>query len=136
MMISLKTLFCVGCGCFVGGILRYLTGIFVYNKWCTPLPSIPWQTLIINMIGCLAMGIFSAMAEEHLLESPHLRAALTFGLCGGYSTLAAFSLEHVAMLKAGAYIPALFYTLATVIGGTLAFFMGHFCIHQLLALKG
>lgn len=135
MMISLKTLFCVGCGCFIGGALRYVTGILVYNKWCAPLPAIPWQTLIINLIGCLAMGIFSAMAERHLLNSPHLRAALTFGLCGGYSTLAAFSYEHVVMLKAGAYGSALFYTLATALGGTVAFFLGYACTLQLLEGK-
>ncbi len=122
MDISIKTLLSVGCGCFVGGILRYLTGYYICNKWGITMPGMPWHTLLINFAGCLFMGLFCGLATSGFIASPHLRLAVTAGLCGGYSTLAAFAYENTQMLRAGAYTTTSAYILLTVVG-SLAFFL-------------
>lgn len=125
MGISIKTLLSVGCGCFVGGVLRYLTGYYICNKWGITMPGMPWHTLLINFGGCLFMGLFCGLATSGFIESPHLRLAVTAGLCGGYSTLAAFAYENTQMLRAGAYATTSAYILLTVMGSLVFFLLGN-----------
>ncbi|MBR5592536.1 MAG: CrcB family protein [Akkermansia sp.] len=132
MGISIKTLLCVGCGCFAGGVLRYLTGWFICNKWGITMPSMPWHTLIINFAGCLFMGLFCGLAAGGFITSPHLRLAVTAGLCGGYSTLAAFAYENTQLLKAGAYLTTSAYMLLTLVGSLVFFLLGHATANMLL----
>ena len=44
----------------------------------------------------------------------NLRLALTAGLCGGYSTLAAFAFENTMLLRSGHYFTTGAYILATL----------------------
>ena len=96
MELSFRTMMYVGCGCFVGGVLRYITAVVISSGWGITEVDMPWHTLFINFGGCLFMGIFCAMGVHGLIESPNLRAALMTGLCGGYSTLASFAPKHRA----------------------------------------
>lgn len=134
MVLSIKTLLCVGCGCFAGGVLRYLTSWVICNKWGFELPNMPWHTLIINFVGCLFMGLFCGLAAGGLISSPNLRLAVTAGLCGGYSTLAAFAFENTSMLRAGAFLTSSAYIIATVVGSLIFFVLGNAAAN--LILKG
>lgn len=125
MAISLKTLLCIGCGCFAGGTLRYITGVFVSSKFDVLPPHMPWHTLLINFVGCLVMGIMCGLFQNGLVKEPSLRAGLTAGLCGGYSTLAAFAWENTELLKAGAYLVAGGYMALTMFGGVVCFILGY-----------
>ena len=125
MVLSLKTLLCVGCGCFIGGVLRYLTSYYVCTRWGVELPGIPWHTLLINFGGCLFMGLFCGLATAGFVESPTLRLALTAGLCGGYSTLAAFAFENTMILRSGNYLTAGSYIALTLVGSILCFMAGY-----------
>lgn len=132
MGISIKTLLCVGGGCFVGGILRYLTGWYICTKWNITVPGMPWHTLTINFLGCLFMGLFCGLATGGLITSPNLRLAVTAGLCGGYSTLAAFAYENTLMLRAGSYLTTSAYILLTVVGSLIFFLIGNYIANALL----
>lgn len=124
MGISVKTLLCVGCGCFVGGVLRYLTGVYICNRWNITTPGMPWHTLLINFGGCLFMGLFCGLAANGFINSPNLRLALTAGLCGGYSTLSAFAYENTLLMRAGSYLSSGFYMGITVVGSLIFFLLG------------
>lgn len=125
MAISLKTLLCVGSGCFIGGSLRYVTGVLICAKLGAGPTQMPWHTLFINFGGCLLMGVFCGLFNHGFVKSPSLRAGLTAGLCGGYSTLAAFAWENSEMMRAGALLLSAGYMLATVVGGILFFVLGY-----------
>lgn len=129
MILSLKTLLCVGCGCFAGGVLRYLTSYYVCTRWEITSTDMPWHTLLINFGGCLFMGLFCGLATLGCIESPNLRLALTAGLCGGYSTLAAFAFENTILLRSGNYLTACSYIAATLIGSLLCFVAGYALAH-------
>lgn len=125
MILSLKTLLCVGCGCFFGGMLRYLTSYIICTRWGITATDMPWHTLLINFGGCLFMGLFCGLASAGIIQSPNLRLALTAGLCGGYSTLAAFAFENTMLLRAGHYLTTGSYILASVIGSLVCFMAGY-----------
>lgn len=125
MQLSIKTLLCVGCGCFLGGVLRYLTSYFVCSRLGITATDMPWHTLLINFGGCLFMGLFCGLATAGIIESPNLRLALTAGLCGGYSTLAAFAYENTMLMRAGHFLTTGSYILATLIGSLLCFLAGY-----------
>lgn len=125
MVLSLKTLLCVGSGCFIGGVLRYLTSYFICTRWGITATDMPWHTLIINFGGCLFMGLFCGLATAGFIESPNLRLALTAGLCGGYSTLAAFAFENTMLMRAGQYLTTGSYIVATLLGSLVCFIAGY-----------
>jgi CrcB protein len=81
----------VGLGGAVGSILRYLIGLAVVSAWPSPLPL---GTLIVNVAGCAAIGVASAMAQRSPpLISAEGWALLVTGLLGGFTTFSAFGLE-------------------------------------------
>ncbi len=132
MVFSLKTLLYIGCGCFVGGALRYITSFYICSKWGVQPPGMPWNTLIINFVGCLFMGIFCALIHEANIGSPQWRAALTTGLCGGYSTLAAFAYENSLIFKSGAYLTGSVYIAATLVGSLAFYLVGYVATKSLI----
>ena len=50
---------------------------------------------------------------------------LTAGLCGGYSTLAAFAFENTMLLRAGQYLTSGSYILVTLLGSMVCFVAGY-----------
>lgn len=70
----------------------------------------PLGTLVINVLGSFAIGVFSRYFL-HAQTQMELRAALVVGLCGGFTTFSTFSLESVALLENGLYLRATTYIL-------------------------
>ncbi|MBL8547528.1 MAG: fluoride efflux transporter CrcB [Hyphomonadaceae bacterium] len=58
-------------------------------------PSFPWGTLVVNVVGGLAMGLLAARTGPGDL----LRLALGVGVLGGFTTFSAFSLETVRLME-------------------------------------
>ena len=80
----------------------------------------------------MVMGIFCGLINEGVVKSPSIKAGLTAGLCGGYSTLAAFAWENSELLKAGAYLTAGSYMLVTMFGGVICFMIGYVLAKSLM----
>lgn len=70
-------------------------------------------TLAVNAVGSLLMGIFIEVSAP--VWSPEMRAALTVGVLGGFTTFSAFSLDVIALVEQGAPLPAALYVAASVI---------------------
>ena len=83
----------------------------------------PYGTLIINVLGSLAMGL---IAEYFALKAglpQRLRLFLTTGILGGFTTFSTFSLEAALLYERGAVASAAIYVIASVvlaIGGLFA----------------
>src|SRR4030088_176215 len=64
----MKQLLCVGIGGFLGSIARFKPGGFILHR------SEPWNfplsTLVVNLLGCFAIGLLAALVEHHDLFSP------------------------------------------------------------------
>ena len=85
----------VGLGGSIGAVLRYL----ITSSWKTN--SFPFQTLFINITGCLLIGIVLALSEKTNLLSNEAKLFLATGVCGGFTTFSTFSAENVQLLKSG-----------------------------------
>ena len=73
-------------------------------------------TLLVNLSGSLILGFVVHYATRSTAISPELRAALTIGFCGGFTTMSTFSYESLALLTQGYYARAALYMGGTIIG--------------------
>jgi CrcB protein len=90
----------VALGAAVGGAMRWFASELVHG-WLGP--GFPWGTLFVNVTGSFAIGCYAALAGPggRLRASPRQRLFVMTGLCGGYTTFSAFSLETLGLLQAG-----------------------------------
>jgi CrcB protein len=95
----------VGLGGFVGSILRYWLSGLAQNAAAGSV--FPIGTLVVNVIGCVAIGALSELAEARGFMSPETRALLIVGLLGGFTTFSAFANETMNALRDGALAVAL-----------------------------
>jgi fluoride exporter len=96
----------VGLGGFVGAIGRYGVGSWVQRL--LPAGQIPYGTLAVNVVGCLAIGALGGWIEGRQISiSPMLRLFLFVGVLGGFTTFSAFALETLTMTRAGLTCAAL-----------------------------
>jgi CrcB protein len=112
-----RNLLLVGLGGAVGAVLRWLISLAI------PTQSFPWATLIINITGSFCIGIIFGLVIQQQL-SDQGRLFLATGLCGGFTTFSAFSLETVGLLQSGKTTAALAYVLASVVIGIAMSWLG------------
>jgi len=102
----------VGAGGFIGSIARYLLGGWVLHH--TLAGKFPWSTFVVNVLGCLLIGVLSGMIERLEWFTPQMRLFLLTGLLGGFTTFSAFGLETVFLLRRGEVLIAVAYALSSV----------------------
>jgi CrcB protein len=79
-------------------------------------PRFPWGTLLINVVGSFVIGLVAALTltPERVGMHPDLRIFLMVGICGGFTTFSAFSLQTLELLQTGDVWPAAGYVLGSV----------------------
>jgi CrcB protein len=117
-------------GGIVGTLARYLLQGWVQQR--SGLATFPVGTLAINLIGSLILGLVIRFATGSTLISPDLRAALTIGFCGAFTTMSTFSYESMKLLADGEYWHAGLYMGGTVIGCLAAVIAGTELANRLL----
>jgi CrcB protein len=83
----------------------------------------PWGTFLVNVTGSFLIGFITRIGTGSAALSPDVRAGLTVGLCGGYTTFSTYSYETVRLLQDGAWARAGAYAAGSVVvalGATLA----------------
>lgn len=61
----------------------------------------PYGTLVVNVLGSFVLGLLATLAADGRWITPNLRLFLGVGLCGGFTTMSAFSYENVFLLSHG-----------------------------------
>jgi len=118
---QLGILLAVALGGALGSLLRYLiAGAVQSAAW----PGFPWGTFLVNISGGFAMGIIAELAALKLNMTPEVRAFLTIGILGGYTTFSTFSLDSVLLIERGAYVSAALYISGSALLSILALFAG------------
>ncbi len=97
----------VGCGGFVGSILRYLVGNAM------PVSLFPWATLAVNVVGSFVLAVIAGLVLREVVPDGELSLMLSVGLCGGFTTMSTFSLELVDLTSRGALLGAVGYAIMT-----------------------
>lgn len=80
-------------------------------------PRFPWGTLLINVLGSFVIGLVAALTltPARLAMHPDLRVFLMVGVCGGFTTFSAFSLQSLELLQSGDTWPAAGYIAGSVL---------------------
>ena len=123
----------IAVGSAIGGVSRYILGGVVQRVLDTTFPS---GTLLINITGSFLLGAIIRFAVDTPAISPEMRAFLTIGICGGYTTFSTFSYETVAMLEDGEWTRAALYVVASVGISLLATFLGFAAARAALSARG
>ena len=121
----------VGAGGAAGSVLRY--GLSLAGQRLSI--SFPHGTLWANLLGCLLLGVLTALAAEAGVLSPAARLFWATGLCGGFTTMSTFIYELSRFAQDTEYWLASGYFALTLSGCAFAFWAGTLAV-RLLALKG
>lgn len=111
----------VAAGGALGSGLRHLVNVGAMRLWG---PAFPWGTMIVNIAGCFAMGVFVEVLVRRLGGSPELRLFVATGFLGGFTTFSAFSLDAAALYGRDLLLQAAVYVLASVVLSLVALFLG------------
>lgn len=105
----------VALGGAVGAAARYgLTG-WVHG-WAGS--ELPWGTFLVNAGGSFLLGV-AIRHLEFVVVAPELRAAITVGFLGAFTTFSTYSYETVALLQERAWVRAAAYAFGSLGVGVL-----------------
>ena len=90
----------IALGGALGSVARYFASVALAR---TLGPAFPWGTILVNVSGSLLIGTMAGWegADGRLMESAFVRYFVMVGICGGYTTFSAFSLQTLEMLHVG-----------------------------------
>jgi fluoride exporter len=112
----------VGIGGILGAILRYQLSRWIGERFVV---SFPLATLLINVTGSLALGMFTHRLAfwfpQFLHQAPLL---LGVGFCGAYTTFSTFSYEFTILFREGRFKTAGLYISCSYVFGFLAAAIG------------
>lgn len=80
---------------------------------------------MVNLLGCLAIGVIAGLAESRQLFAPEFRAFTLIGLLGGFTTFSTFGYETFALMRDGEYLRATTNVGLQVIGGLTLVWLGY-----------
>jgi CrcB protein len=126
---SFTTCLIVMLGGALGTLARYLVGLAA-----VPISQdLPWGTIIINIVGSFIIGFFGTLTLVHgrFPSSDNLRLFVMVGICGGFTTFSAFSLQTLDLLRAGAPSRAGINIVASVVLCILSVALGHYIASQI-----
>ncbi len=111
----------VALGGAFGALARYLM-VGRFELWLGA--GFPYGTLTANVMGSFLMGVLIDLMALVWSPSPDLRALLTVGLLGSFTTFSALSLETLLLFEGGAPGQAALYALASVLLSLIGIFAG------------
>ena len=103
-------------GGMLGTLARYGLSGWVHS-WSGSF--VPWGTLLVNLFGSFLLG-FLSRAFQVASVSTEMRALLTVGFCGAFTTFSTFSYETVVLMQEGAWMRAALYAFGSLGFGLLA----------------
>ena len=112
----------------VGGALGSVARYWMTNAVAALTgPRFPWGTIAINVIGSFIIG-FTAFLTTPVGRVPisfDTRAFILVGICGGYTTFSAFSLQTLELMRSGNWLAAGGNILLSVVACLLAVWAGY-----------
>ena len=119
---TIRNIIAVGAGSFIGGIARYLVSLAMKGI----SKGFPWATLLVNLLGCLIIGLLWGFLSRNAYESTSWGLFLTVGLCGGFTTFSTFSKEALTMLQTGQIWGFASYIALSILAGIALVAIGYY----------
>lgn len=126
---SFHAILAVAAGGALGAVARFLVSfgagyLFGYG--------FPFGTLIVNVLGSFALGVFIEASTLAWSPSAEVRAFVMVGVLGAFTTFSTFSLDAVTLWTRGDLVPAIMYLAGSVLFGIMGFITGMLLTKALL----
>jgi CrcB protein len=118
----LTNILLVGLGGFVGASLRYVSGLFI-SRFTSQTPF-PYETFVVNMLGCLLIGFLAGLADTRDLFSETSRIFVFTGILGAFTTFSTFSHDTIDLFQGGLSSHALINLVVQIFLGLIAVWVG------------
>lgn len=109
----------IGIGGFLGAGLRYLLSIIMFSETVI----FPFATLTVNLVGCFLLAFLVAITKHKMTLPSRLKAAITTGFLGSFTTFSALSVETYTLFTEDYILYGFIYLTVSYFGGIL---MVHF----------
>jgi fluoride exporter len=123
-----QILLAVALGGALGSLARYFVAGAVQSA---ASPGFPWGIFVVNISGGFLMGIIVELGALKLSLAPEMRAFLTVGILGGYTTFSTFSLDSALLIQRGQWTSAAAYMVGSTVLSVLALFSGLWLVRAL-----
>ncbi len=124
----------IALGSALGGIARFAFSSLLASQFGQ---TFPWGTLAVNVSGSFVIGFFAALTgpDGRVIVSSDVRQFVTIGLCGGYTTFSAFSLQTLTLAQDGQFARAGANIVGSVVLCLLAVWLGYVAAAALGAVR-
>ena len=118
----MKTLVLIAGGGAVGAVARWamVGGI----DWLAKGARFPWGTVLVNVLGCFAIGLLYGFSESRAWLTEAARWLLIVGFLGSFTTFSAFGWQSFDLLRNGQAGLAFANILGSVAAGLLCVWGG------------
>ena len=114
----------IALGSAIGGVLRFAFSGLIAERIGE---TFPWGTLAVNVTGSLVIGFFFTLTgpDGRFLINTPARLFVMVGICGGFTTFSAFSLQTLMLARDGDWLRASVNIVASVLLCLVAVWLGH-----------
>lgn len=122
----------IAAGGAAGAVARYGLAGWVHDRVGV---QFPWGTFLVNILGSVLIGV-ALRSLEAMPASAELRALVTVGLLGSFTTFSTFTYETVALLEEGAFTRAATYSVGSLLVGIVAVYAGILAAGFIIQARG
>jgi len=99
----------------LGANARFVVNRLAAQWWGT---AFPYGTLVVNVAGCLAIGLVATLVTGRLIDRPEVvRLVVIVGFLGSLTTFSSFAWETHGLLQDGAWVRALLNVVVSLAAG-------------------
>ena len=134
-MLLYKDYLLIAAGGALGSVARFWFSGLVARHFGE---TFPWGTILVNVSGSFAIGIFSTLTEQDgsWLVGPSWRQFFMVGICGGYTTFSSFSLQTLSLARNGEWFHAGANAVLSLVLCLTAVWLGHVLAMSFNSAKG
>jgi len=111
----------IALGGALGALARYEVAALIQAR----IPAgFPWGTFVVNISGCLVMGIAATLLTDKLVVHPNWRFLIPIGFIGAYTTFSTFEFETFRAITEGGWLIAGANVVGSVVAGYAALWIG------------
>lgn len=117
----MRSLWLVALGGALGAVARALLSAAILSRWPSRWPA---GTIVVNVVGCLMLGLIIGILATRPHASPAWRAFAAVGVLGAFTTFSTFEHETLSLLQRGELATALGNITVSLIAGLAAVWVG------------
>lgn len=106
----------------LGAVSRYAMSQWTYRLLGEP--TFPYGTMVVNLLGCFALGFVAHFSLTSSFLTPDLKIAVMIGFLGAFTTFSTFSYETLRLLEGSNWPAALANVIVSVVLGLAAVWGG------------